>query len=182
MNTIELVDDRLRLRPWQDDDAMALLEAARESVDTVGRWLSWCHVDYSLEDAANWVVHCRSGLAAGDHFAFAIFDRISGELMGAVGLSQHDRLHRSANLGYWIRESRQRQGVGSAAVRLVVKFGFETLGLTRIEIVVLPLNQASRRTAEKSGATFEGIARRRLLIAGGARDAAVYALIPNDLV
>ncbi len=181
MNTIELVGDRLRLRPWQDDDAMALLEAVRESIDTVGRWLPWCHADYSLEDAADWVSHCRSGLAAGDHFAFAIFDKMSGELMGAMGLSQHDRLHRSANLGYWVRKSRQRQGVSTAAVPLVAKFGFETLGLIRIEIVVSPLNQASRRTAEKSGATFEGIARRRMQDGEQPRDTAVYALIPEAL-
>ncbi len=181
MNWIEIVDDRLRLRPWQDDDAMALLEAARESVDTVGRWLPWCHAGYSFEDAAHWIDHCRSGLAAGDHFAFAVFDKWSGALMGGVGLSQRDRVYRRANLGYWVRESRQRQGVSTAAVHLVAKFGFETLGLIRIEIVVLPLNQASRRVAEKSGAAFEGISRQRLLISGDARDAAVYALLPNDL-
>ncbi len=160
---------------------MALLEAVHASVETVGPWLPWCHADYSIEDAAHWILHCQSGLAAGDHFAFAVFDKLSGELMGAAGLNQHDRLHRRANLGYWVRESCQRQGVGTAAVPLVAKFGFETLGLIRIEIVILPDNQASRRTAEKSGAIFEAISRQRLWVSGKARDAAIYALIPEDL-
>lgn len=178
---IELVDDRLRLRPWQDGDAMALLEAVRESSDTVGRWLPWCHADYNFEDATNWVTYCRSAWAAGDHFAFAIFDKMSGELMGAMGLTQHDRLHRRANLGYWVRQSRQRQGVSTAAVPLVAKFGFETLGLIRIEIVALPLNQASRRTAAKSGAQFDGIASRRMGRGEQRQNAAIYALTPAAL-
>lgn len=180
MNTIELVDDRLRLRPWRDEDADALLEAAKESVATVGHWLPWCHAGYGFDDACGWIAHCRSGWTAGDHFAFAIFDKISGELMGGAGLSQHNRLHRSANLGYWVRQTRQREGVGVAAAKRVVKFGFDTLGLIRVEVVVLPMNQASRRTAEKSGATFECITRQRLWASGQAQDTAVYALIPGD--
>src|SRR5574337_302695 len=41
-------------------------------------------------------------------------------------------------------------------------------------------NAASRRVAEKIPAAFEGIARSRLALHGGAHDAAVYSLIPAD--
>ena len=68
-----------------------------------------------------------------------------------------------------------------AAGRLVARFGFEQLGLLRIEVVALPDNHPSRRTAEKIGARFEAIARRRLGVNGQAHDAAVYGLIPSDL-
>lgn len=179
MDTIELVDSRLRLRPWQPDDAPALLDAVRSSVDTVGRWLPWCRADYDLDAAVEWITHCRSGWSAGEHFAFALFDTASGELMGSAGLSQHDRLHRRANLGYWVRQSRHREGVATAAVERVARFGFQTLGLVRIEIVVMPNNHASRRTAEKSGAVFEGLARQRLCASGQAQDAVIYGLIPQ---
>ena len=179
--TLELGDGRLRLRPWQDDDADSLFEAARESVASVGRWLPWCHADYQRHEAVAWIARCREGWHAGEHVALPIFDAAGAELLGAVGLNQFNRAHRSANLGYWVRQSRHGQGIAAAASRLVTRFGFAQLGLARIEIVVLPDNRASRRTAKKLGAQFEAIARHRLWVDGQPRDAAVYALIPADL-
>lgn len=178
--TLELADGRLHLRPWQDGDATALLDAVRESTGSVGRWLPWCHAGYGLDDARAWVVHCQAGWRSGEHFAFPVFDAVSGELLGSVGLSRCDRLRRSANMGYWVRQSRHGQGVAAAAAVLVARFGFERLGLARIEIVVLPDNQPSRRTAEKIGARFEAIERQRLWLGEQPRDAVVYALTQQD--
>lgn len=179
----ELSDERLRLRPWQAGDAAALHEAVRESVSTVGLWLPWCNPNYSHADAASWTRLCQASWRLGDQFAFAVCERNSGQLLGGAGLNRRDPLHRSANLGYWIRQSRQGQGFAASAARLVARFGFECLGLIRIEIVIQPHNQASRRTAEKAGAMFEGIARQRLWMGEKALDAVVYALTgPRDSV
>ena len=180
-DTLELTNGRLCLRPWQARDATALYAAARESTGSVGRWLPWCHAGYRMEDAVAWIAHCQPGWRAGEHFAFPIFDADSGELLGGIGLNQYNRLHHSANLGYWIRQSRQRQGIAVTAATLVARFGFEQLGLTRIEIVALPDNHPGRYTAERIGARFEAIARQRLWANGQAHDAAVYGLIPLDL-
>ncbi|MHB1059166.1 MAG: GNAT family N-acetyltransferase [Rhodanobacter sp.] len=179
--TRELSDGKLYLRPWQDDDADALFEAARESVATVGRWLPWCHADYGTDDAVAWIAHCRDSWRSGADHAFAIFAAGSGQLLGGVGLNQRNLPHRSANLGYWVRQSRQGQGLAAPAATLAARFGFGPLGLIRIEIVTLPDNRASQRTAERIGARFESLARQRLWAAGRAHDAHVYGLIPSDL-
>lgn len=181
-STIELADDRLRLRPWQGRDAMALVQATRESVTSVGRWLPWCHAAYDMSDALAWIAHCRAGWNCGEHFAFPIFDRGSHQLLGGIGLSQHDRVKRSANLGYWVRQSAQRLGVATAAARLVARFGFEQLGLVRIEIVILPDNLASHAVARGLGAKFESVGGQKLWFDGAARDAAVYGCTPGDLL
>lgn len=180
--TFELVEEPLRLRPWQAQDAEDLFDAARSSVPSVGRWLPWCHVGYDLAEAHAWINHCQEGWSRGEHFAFPIFDLRTGELLGGAGLNQRNRQHRSANLGYWVRQSRHGEGIAARAATLVARFGFEQLGLIRIEIVVMPDNHASRRTAEKTGAHFEAIARQRLWANGLAHDAAVYGLTPADLL
>lgn len=87
-----------------------------------------------------------------------------------------------ANLGYWVRASRVRQGVATAAAALLARFGFDELRLARLEIVVRLDNAASRRVAEKLGCRLEGVARNRLLFDGTPFDAAMYAMIPDDLV
>jgi ribosomal-protein-serine acetyltransferase len=179
---LERVENNLLLRPWRAQDAPALRDAVCESLDTVGRWLPWCHAGYDLDAAQAWITHCRAGWVADEHFAFGIFERDSGALLGSVGLNQRNRIHRSAALGYWVRQSRQGGGIGSRATKLAARFGFATLGLIRIEIVALAANHASRRCAEKAGARFEVIARNRLWMHEAAHDAAVYALVPADLV
>ncbi|GAB3788324.1 GNAT family N-acetyltransferase [Dyella agri] len=179
--TPALADGRLLLRPWRSADAAELHDAVRESVASVGRWLPWCNADYGLERAEAWVAQCQDHWRTGEQFAFAVRDAASDELLGGCGLNQINAMHRSANLGYWVRASRQGQGVAAAAARLVARFGFAELGLIRIEVITLPDNQASRRVAAKLGATFEGMARQRLWAWDRAHDAAVYALIPADL-
>lgn len=178
---IELDGKGLHLRPWQSRDARALCDAAQSSLSTVGRWLPWCHASYSLDDARAWVAYCEQGWANAEDFAFAVFDDRNGELLGGVGLNQRNPMHRSANLGYWVRQSRQGEGIAARAASLVARFGFEQLGLIRIEIVTLPDNGASRRTAENIGATFETLARHRLWVRGQPMDGVVHALIRADM-
>jgi len=181
-STPVLSNGKLLLRPWRPCDVDALYEAACESISTVGRWLPWCHAGYSRADAVEWIAHCQSGWHDGEHFAFPIFDATSGELLGGAGLNQRNRIHRSASLGYWVRQTRQRQGIACAAARLVAQFGFDQLALVRIGIAVLPDNTASRHTALKIGAQFEAISRQRLCIGEQAHDAAVYGLVRSDLL
>jgi RimJ/RimL family protein N-acetyltransferase len=177
----ELVADGLRLRPWRMDYAAALQEAAVASAASVGRWLPWCRADYTLDDARYWVDHCRRGWLAGEHFAFAIYDAADDALLGGVGINRIDAVHRTGNLGYWVRASQQRKGIAMRASRRVASFGFEQLSLQRIEIVVMPHNLASSNTALGLGAGFEGIARARLWAEGSSHDACVYGLVRSDL-
>jgi RimJ/RimL family protein N-acetyltransferase len=178
---LELAEDSLLLRPWQPDDAPALHAAVQESMETVGRWMPWCHAGYDLGEAQAWIRHCREAWAAEEQFAFGVFAPDDGRLLGSIGLNHRNRMHRSAALGYWVRQSCQGRGIARRATRIAARFGFQMLALVRIEIVALPDNQASRRAAEQAGARFECIARHRLWERDQARDAAVYALVPGDL-
>jgi ribosomal-protein-serine acetyltransferase len=85
--------------------------------------------------------------------------------------------HRFANLGYWIRTSRTREGAAREAIRLLVDFGFATLGLVRIEIVVAVGNISSQRAAEKTGAYREGLLRNRITHRREALDAYMFSLV-----
>lgn len=179
-DNLELAGEGIHLRPWHPSHANALHEAAAASASSVGRWLPWCRADYSLDDARNWVEHCRLGWLAGEQFAFGIFDAVEHTLLGGVGFSRVEALHRTANLGYWIRTSQQRKGIAVRASRRLLAFGFSQLGLARVEIVALPENLASAKTALRLGAKFEGTARQRLRVDGSSHDASIYGLVAAD--
>ncbi len=180
MNVV-LADSRVCLRTWETADVDALFEAASESIADVGRWLPWCHPGYQRDESAEFIRTRGEAWQQEQEYSFKITDVAGGHLLGGCGLNQVDRQHNRANLGYWIRTSRSRQGLATAATRLLARWAFESLALARIEITASVDNHASRRVAEKAGATFECIARRRVRIGELYHDAACYSLIRADL-
>ena len=174
-----LTGDGLCLRPLLLADAPALTRAALESVATVGVWLPWCDASFTLEDAEHWVQTCDADRAEGSAFSVGIFDAGDGDYLGGIGINHINREHDFANLGFWVRQSRQGERIAPRAARLMAAYGFSKLGLTRLEIVAAEQNERSRKVAEKAGARFEGILHNRLVIRGVAIPAAMYALLPE---
>jgi RimJ/RimL family protein N-acetyltransferase len=152
-----------------------------ESRASIGRWMPWCHAGYSRDDALTWVAGRERAWVEADEYTMLIVDAATGAILGSSGLNQINRVNAFANLGYWVRASAQRRGVASAGVRLVARYGFDELRLGRVEIVTDIDNVASRRTAERAGARFEGVCRNRLRQGDRWHDAALYGLIPADL-
>ncbi|HYZ81363.1 MAG TPA: GNAT family protein, partial [Solirubrobacteraceae bacterium] len=72
----------------------------------------------------------------------------------------------SANVGYWVAEAHNGQGVATRALGLVCERAFTEIGLHRIEAGTLPDNYASQRVIEKNGFVRIGLAPRYLQIAG----------------
>lgn len=176
-----LIANGLCIRPFRIGDTEAFAAAVRESVASVGPWLPWCHPDYGAKEARAWIGQCAVRLNMGFSYDVGIFSEDCSTLYGGVAINQIDHVHNIGNLGYWVRESLQRQGIATRAARAFAAFAFETLKLIRLEIVAAEGNTASRAVAEKLGATFECVARNRLLVRGEPLAAAVYSLIPGDI-
>lgn len=173
-----ITSDRLLLRPFEGRDAPAFTQAVLESVETVGRWMPWCHDGYADKDALEWFSVCRQGRDAQTAYEFGIFSEDGAEFLGGAGLNQINRQHAMGNLGYWVRASRQRQQIARRCVQVLSRYAFETLALHRVEIVVALGNQPSEGVARSAGAAFECVARNRLLIRGVSVPASVFSLVP----
>lgn len=177
---IQLIKERVLLRPYCLDDVEFLYEAARESVVEVQNWLPWCHANYSRQESETWIKSCDEAWAKGTAYEFAIFDTKTGLYLGGCGLNHIDPIDKIANLGYWVRSSQTSEGVATTATILLVHFGFRGLKLNRIEIVAATGNKASQRVAEKAGAKREGILRNRCTVNDQVLDAMMFSFIPQD--
>lgn len=173
--------DAAFVRPVDPCDADEIYEALRESFIELSPWLPWCRADYSFEEATRWCQSRSAAWAIGEAYDFVIVDRKTKEVVGVCGLTSISRDNNLANLGYWVRTSRTGRSMASSAARRVARFGFEALGLARIEIVASIGNIASQRAAEKAGAKREGILRNRSVINGRCTDAVMFSLVPSDL-
>jgi ribosomal-protein-serine acetyltransferase len=176
-----LIDGSLLLRPFRPDDALPLYQAVRESLPELLPWMPWAYSDYSIKDTRKWIKSCAMTWAKGKEYNFAIIDSRDSTILGGCGFNKVRRRGRSANLGYWVRSKYTRKGVATAAALLVARFGFNELGLTRIEVGAATGNIASQRVAEKVGATRQGIQKRKIAFRDKVCDRVVFSLTPKDL-
>jgi len=162
------------IRPYRMSDLDAMLESIHESIVEVGPWMSWCTASYSSDDGQRWLQEQIDAFDRRTAFQFAVIASGS-HYCGGCGVNQLDPDNRRANLGYWIRSSMTRRGIGAAAVRLVRDWVFESTDVIRLEVVVAVGNLASQRLAESTGAVREGVVRSRLFLHGRAHDAVMYS-------
>jgi ribosomal-protein-alanine N-acetyltransferase len=105
----------------------------------------------------------------------------NGTLVGEVSLGSVLRgPFQSSFIGYWIDEQHAGCGYTPDGVALVIRYGFEDLGLHRMEAAIVPRNAKSRRVVAKLGLREEGTAVRFLQIQGVWEDHVRYAITRED--
>lgn len=82
-----------------------------------------------------------------------------GEFVGAIGFNNHSRMHRKAELGFWLLPDHWRKGLVSEALPVALAHGFDALGLHRMEATVETENTASMGVLQKAGFVLEGTLR-----------------------
>ena len=113
-------------------------------------------------------------------YGFGIFLR-RGEFIGEVSLGTVQRgPFQSAFVGYWVDEEHAGHGYVPEAVVLTLRYAFDELGLHRVEAVIVPRNDRSRRVAAKLGLCEEGTAERFLQIQGVWEDHVRYAITHEE--
>ena len=103
-----------------------------------------------------------------------------GALAGVVGFLPIDRVNRAGEIGYWLAHERQGRGTMTQCCEFVVRYGFLTLDLNRIQIAAATENVQSRAIPERLGFKLEGIMRSRENLYGRFVDHAVYALLRTE--
>ncbi|MBD1546062.1 GNAT family N-acetyltransferase [Roseibium aggregatum] len=117
----------------------------------------------------------------GRSYPFLLFSTRTGELLGGLTLSNVRRgVCQSATMGYWMGAPFAGNGHMSHAVRLVLPYCFDVLGLHRVEAACLPNNEPSIHLLQKAGFRREGYARKYLLINGKWQDHLLFACLAED--
>lgn len=173
---VYLHDGVIGLRPPRMEDAQSIWEAVQESAEVVGQWLPRLRGVHSIADVYTHIRRMASERASGTFYSFAIVDHLGDDVLGGTTVWPQAGADLSGSLIYWVRTSRQGEGIAPRATRLLADWAFATLGCRRIELVIALENLASIRVADKLGALREGFLRNRLLLNGELHDAVIYAL------
>lgn len=139
---------RLFLRPWEESDAENLYQYAKSpDVGPSAGWPPHTSVENSREII-------RDVLSEPE--TYAVILKETGKPVGSVGIMPGKKSHfklseDEGEIGYWIGVPFWGRGLIPEAVRELMRYGFEELGLSKLWCGYYDGNVKSRRVQEKCG-------------------------------
>ena len=171
--------DRLLLRAYTEDDLDAVY--AVQSREDVTRYLYWG--PRSREEARE---SLRLKIASsalreeGDDLTLAVVLPETGTVIGDVLLIWRSREHRQGEIGYIFHPDHGGRGYATEAAAVMVRLGFEGLGLHRVFGRLDARNTASARVLERLGMRREAHLVQNEFVRGEWTDELVYAVLEDE--
>jgi ribosomal-protein-alanine N-acetyltransferase len=167
----------ITLRKPEERDIIAIYEGVK---DPLIPKFTRIPSNYQMANAEHYVrERCPNGFTMRTELQLVL--EYDGEFAGALSFHTLDLEEEKAEIGYWITASMRGKGIATAATKLLTNYGFETVGLHRIEALVVESNKASLKVLARSGYVQEGVLRDKCLQDDGSRENMVmFAAIRSD--
>jgi RimJ/RimL family protein N-acetyltransferase len=172
-----LVDEATFLRPWRDSDVRAVTEACQDV--EIARWTT-VPDNYREADARAFLLYRYDALLAGATAPFAVVSE-SDQLLGSIALMRIDWDHRRGEVGYWLARWGRGQGHATRALRLICDWGFDSLGLERVDLFAATGNRPSQRVAERAGFVREAVLRAYMRGKESQQDMVAFGLLAAEV-
>jgi len=103
-----------------------------------------------------------------------------GKLVGSLAFIKIDKHNKWAELGYWLHQELQGQGIITQSCARLIDYGFKALRLQKIRIQTTPANLKSQYIPQKLGFTQEGILRKEAIILDKPHDLIQFGLLKPE--
>lgn len=163
MTIMTITTERLHLRLLTEEDITPSYIEALNDPEVVSptevRYTTW-----DRERIRQWI---RQSNADGISAVVGIFVRESGRHIGNVQLFNRHAVYRRAELSFIIFDKKERsRGYATEAVRAIVAYAFEVLGLHRIHADYYSVDTRLARVFHKAGFKVEGVYKEHLFCNG----------------
>ena len=128
----------------------------------------------------SWIARYERGWEEGSRAGFAIVDH-TGEPIGFAGLFGLEEPGAEGEIGYIVGPEARGRGIAGRAVALLTRWGFDELGLERIELRIDTENAPSARVAERAGYHLDGVLRSKHFKEGLRTDLGVWSRLRSDV-
>ena len=135
---------------------------------------------FGRTEAEWWLGLYERGWVDGSRAGFAVVERADGAFVGMIAFVTLRLDAAEAEVGYIVAPAARGRGLATRALALVTAWGFDQLGLARIELRAELENPASLRVAERCGYVREGVLRGVHLKGGRRGDMAVYSRLATE--
>ena len=169
-----LTDGQVTLRPWRDSD----IDQARLAHDEeMAHRFGFPVVIPPRAAQAAAIGRWRELYADGRRVVNFLIE-YRGQAAGTVEV--RDRGDRVGELSWAVFSAYRRRGIATHAVRMLVTYAFDELGMERLEAYVEPDNLGSIRVASRTGLRHEGLLRRQKSMGARRPDFALLARLRDD--
>ncbi|EJN25883.1 acetyltransferase, ribosomal protein N-acetylase [Pseudomonas sp. GM79] len=175
---------RLSVRPVNKHDFLSCMQTRESSCLTTAERTGGTLIISSITPKRfRLMVKLRNAEMLNDQsYFFGVFTRSNQEFVGEVMLFDILRSNRqSASIGATIYSSYRRHGYASEAIKGLIRYGFHSLNLHRIEGQVNPQNTASIEMCKSIGFYEEGLSPGRFKEGGRWVDALIVSFTHSKL-
>lgn len=173
---IEIETDRLLLRRLQASDVKGIYAGYSDEKCMV----YWSHTAFTdISQAEKLIENEMKWWDAGSAMRLAITLKDSQEFAGTICLHSFHEISKRAEIGYLLNQKYWQQAIMSEAIKAVVDYAFQQLGLNRIEADIDPENKASAALLTKTGFKREGLLKQRWIVGGMPADSEIYGLLKS---
>jgi len=153
-NKITITTNRLVLRLFQKSDAVAVTKLCNNY--NIYKNTLYLPFPYSIQDALSWIDNHIENFNSNKSFEFAVTDKLTGELFGAIALSNNQKFN-NGEIAYWIGEEFWGCGYATEAAQAILRFAFDEKQYHKVFARYFNSNPASGRVIQKIGMKKEGI-------------------------
>lgn len=168
---------RLRLRKLSMRDAQDIFDYSQDP--QVARYVLW-EAQTSLSEARSYIRFMLRKYRLGEPASWGIEWKETGRIIGTIGFMWIQRDNAAAEVGYSLSRAYWNRGIMTEALSALLRYGFRSMNLNRIEAQHETENPASGAVMRKCGMQREGTLRQRLLNKGKFVDVELYAILRRD--
>lgn len=184
MNAHLIKTTRLIIRPLEASDYPAWEKSFLSIKKKLNHW-DWAPSEYNKkawkQKFRNNLDRQRKLIKSDKTYQFGIFRKSDGAYVGVVSLMDISReVFQNAYLGYHIFNMFWGQSYAYESAQAVIKYGFNTLKLHRIEAGIEPKNKRSIALAKRLKMNYEGLSKRRLFLGGKWIDLKLFVALSED--
>ena len=174
------ITSSLRLELTAERHAAPLYEALDSERQRLAEFLPWIDDMKTLADFTSYLKNCEQLYAQKKEVSFIM---VQDEMpVGRIGLHHMNLLNKVGALGYWITSQAEGKGVVTQSCKTIIDYGFNQLGLHRIECKVAVNNLRSQAIPEKLHFKKEGILRDAEWVNNKYNDLFIYSLLRYEWV
>ncbi len=130
-----------------------------------------------MEDILAFIEKMRKMVADNEGVTWAMTLKDDPKLMGHISFHRLIKEHDRAEVGYMMHPDFYGKGMMSEALKAVLHYGFNTMGLHSVEAIASPLNSASIKILERNGFVREAYFKEDFFWEGQYLDSVVYSLL-----
>lgn len=169
------VDDHIQLELTNESQAILLFNAIDANRRHLSAFLPWVGHMQSVQDLKDYIEGCKVLIWEQKESSFAIlFEQV---LVGRIGLHHINRQNKSGAIGYWLTKEAEGKGIILKSCKALINYGFNELGLHRIEIKAAVHNLRSQAVPERLNFRREGVLRQAELVNNEFLDLVLYSLL-----